>query len=315
MKRSQFAERQYEAAAHIELASGQAGPFVPTQPIETFLAIDAAVDPPSTHAIWQILNVHIPRRVHLSPHLWPELPPQFHNQIPGRFCSLFLQFKRPVFQDNKRAKHYSRIRGNYFEVNISPGQQRKLLALQNRLRPKAAIVRYASPAFWSWEDFLRHDERREVLANSAFITPSRVKAHRKWIYAGASGTVLLNPEPEDAPGEDWKAVIAEMTSLATQESLLEHVQSIAEALTEDGESTETGVDNALLRRIDQYGKFSSDDHSFLINLSIVAREASETDATWVVLLLPDDAWRKRITQWREWTDYVWFRWWRRREEG
>ena len=104
MKNPQFAERQYEAAAYIELARGRASP-VPTQNIEQYLGIDAAADPENINPIWRILSVHIPSRILLSPTLWPSLPRQFHDEIPGRFCSLFLQFKRPKYQDHKRAKY------------------------------------------------------------------------------------------------------------------------------------------------------------------------------------------------------------------
>jgi hypothetical protein len=210
MKKPQFAERQYEAAAHVELSRGGASPFVPTQSIEAYIGIDAAASPKDCHAIWRILNVNIPRGILLSPELWPTLPPQFHDKFPGRFCSLFMQFKRPIFQDDKRAKYNKRMNGHYFEVGITPHQQKALLKLQLQVGRKA-IVRYASPAFWSRVDFDIHDKRRKILANSAFIPPSIVKTHRKWMYAGTSGMVVLNPDPEDAGGETWEAIIVEMT--------------------------------------------------------------------------------------------------------
>lgn len=309
MKAPQFAERQYEAAAHIELARGRASPFVPTQCMEAYLGIDAAADPVQRHAIWRILSVHIPRRVVLSPALWPALPTRFHEQVPGRFCSLFMQFKRPVFQDNKRAKYHGRIGGPYFEVGITPHQQKLLSNLQNRVRGRA-VVRYASPAFWSRAEFDRHDEQRQVLINSAFIPPSRIKTHRKWMYAGSSGKVVLNPDLEDLDAESWESVLREMTELAKEESLREHVRLLASAIGErQGEQQGVSAEGGWLRRIAQYGRFSPDDNAFLLDSSTVARAAENADSTWIVFLLPGASWRDLFSDDRLWL-WRWFRlWW------
>lgn len=300
MKKPQFAERQYEAAAHVELARGQGSPFVPTQSIEAYIGIDAAADPARTHAIWRILSVHIPRRVPLSPALWPALPPQFHDEIPGRYCSLFLQFKRPLFQDSKRAKYHAQIGGPYFQVGITPHQQTALMQLQNRVRTRA-IVRYASPAFWSRIDFDRYDARRQILANSAFITPSRINSHRKWMYVGPTGRVVLNPDIEETDSEAWETVIAEMTELAARQSLREHVQSLATAIGDEGDQTVGRDENSWQVRISQYGQFTDEDLVLLRNLSVVARAAEAADSTWIVMLMPENDWKELLSDDRTWT--------------
>lgn len=309
MKKPEFAERQYEVAACIELALGRASPFVPTQSIEAYIGIDAAADPVKCHAIWRILSVQIPRRIQLSPALWPALPPQFHNQIPGQFCSLFIQFKRPVFQDSKRAKYHSRIGGPYFEVKITPHQQEALWQFQRRVQARA-IVRYASPAFWSRDDFDRYDEHRQVLANSAFIPPARIKTHRKWMYAGQSGKVVLNPDPEDGEGEAWEAVVAEMTGVAARQSLREHVRSLAASLSDEGDLRPAVYEQSWLTRIVEYGKFSRADTEFLVDLSVVARAAEKADSTWIVMLQPENDWKihfsgDRIGMW-SWLRWFWW---------
>lgn len=63
-------------------------------------------------------------------------------------------------------------------------------------RPRGGAVRYASPAFWSRTDFDLRDENRHVLVKSAFVAPSLVKKHKKWMYTSPSGRAVLNPEPE-----------------------------------------------------------------------------------------------------------------------
>ena len=308
MKKPQFAERQYEIAANIELARGRASPFVPTQSIEAYIGIDAAADPAKSHAIWRILSVQIPRRIPLSPALWPALPRQFHDEIPGRFCSLFLQFKRPIFQDNKRAKYNTRMRGPYFQVGITPHQQRALSRLQNRVQGKAS-VRYASPAFWSRDDFDFHDEHRQILANSAFITPSRVKTHLKWMYAGPSGRVVLNPDPEDIDGEGWEAVVGEMTELAVRQSLREHLRTLAVAVSDKGDHPTARGENSWLRRIAQYGQFTDEDKTLLVDLSVISRASEEADSTWLVMLLPENGWKEWFNEDRNWMRHWPFHWW------
>lgn len=306
MKKAQFAERQYEAAVTIELARGGASPFVPTQSVEAYIGIDAAADPVRAHAIWRILGVRIPRRMQLSPALWPALPPQFHDEIPGRFCSLFIQFKRPIFQDSNRAKYYTRMRGSYFEVGITPHQQKTLLQLQRNVRA-AAVVRYASPAFWSRTDFDFHDERRQVLANSAFIAPSRIKTHRKWMYGGSSGKIVLNPDPEDADGEGWEGVLGEMSEVAVRQSLREHVRSLANMVGD--EVDEPRDENSWLGRLSQYGQFSEEDNAILVDLSVIAQAADAADSTWIVMLLPEKGWDELFSDNRIWLSHRSLWWW------
>lgn len=307
MKKPQFAERQYETAVHIELARGRASPFVPTQSIEAYLGIDAAADPVKSHAIWRILSVHVPRRTPLSPALWPALPRQFHDEIPGRFCSLFMQFKRPIFQDGKRAKYHRRLGGPYFEVGITPHQQVALLQLQKRVG-RRAVVRYASPAFWSRADFDLHDEQRRILVNSAFVAPSRVKTHKKWMYTGASGKVVLNPEPEDADGQGWEGVLSECTELAAEGSLREHVRALADTLREGNEQQTAPAEMSWLRRLARYGRFSAEDEALLVDLSVVAGAAEAADSTWVLLLLPNNDWKDLLSDERRWM-WRWSPWW------
>jgi hypothetical protein len=308
MKKPQFAERQYETAAHIELALGRASPFVPTQNIEMYLGIDAAADPVKAHAIWRILSVQIPRRISLSPELWPALPRRFHDQIPGRFCSLFLQFKRPVFQDHARAKYHKRIGGPYFEVGITRHQQMVLLNLEQRVT-KHAVVRYASPAFWSRQEFDRFDEKRTVLVNSAFIAPARVKSHKRWMYGGVNGKVILNPDPEDTDPDDWGAVIRSLEAQAVRQSLRQHVRLIASAVGQTVEPRVTADGTPWFRRILQYGQMSVDDAGLVMDLISVAQAADSAEAVWLILLLPEEQWGQLLREerhlWWPWHGWYW----------
>lgn len=290
-------------------AQGGASPFVPTRRIEASLGIDAAADPDTFHAIWRILSIRIPRRTALSPARWPALPHRFHDQVPRRFCSLFLQFKTPVFQDSPRSKYHGRLGGPLFQVGITSHQQRALLQLQTKVRNRAA-ARYASPAFWSRADLDLHDEKRQVLVNSAFAAPSRVKKHRKWMYTGATGKALFNPEPEDADGEGWSGLIGELAELAEEEvSLRAHVLALAAAIQEREEWQAESASVSWIERLSPYGRFSSEDRHLRLALSVVAEAAEAADSTWLVLLLPNEEHRvwfdERQRHWR-WGPPWWF---------
>lgn len=290
MKKTQFSERQYETAVNNELAIDTSTPFVPTPHAEQYVGFDSASDPTKANAIWRILSVQIPRRVRLLPALWPRLPSQFHGELSGRFCSLFVQYKRPVHQDNARAKYYSKIGGAYYEVQITSHQQRALLQLESRIY-RRAVVRYASPAFWSRSDFDMHDEARTILLNSAFIKPAAVKKHRRWIYASPSGKTLLNPEPEEVRPEGWQALIAELSETAVEETLRAHVQALAASIREQGLLF---ARSTWLERLQRYGEFSEEDQAFLTNLSVVTQAAAEIELDWMVLFFPGEELAKEL---------------------
>jgi hypothetical protein len=306
MKTPEFAERQFETAIYIELSREDSSPFVPTQNVEKYLGIDAAADPDRLHAIWRILDVQIPQRVPLSPTLWPFLPRRFHPSLPtARFCSLFLQVKVANYQDGPRSKYYGKFSGPYFETKITAHQQKTLKALETRLQERA-ITRYVSPVFWSRNDFDAHDRARRVLQNSAFIAPSVVKAHRKWMYNSASGLHVLNPDPEEIGPESWEALAASIQERAREETLFEHVRALATSI--GGELVDGGLEQATwIGRLRQYGEFGGETISLLYYLSVVAQYAELAGVWWLLLLIPDSNTRELLRH----RDQHWWYWWHR----
>ena len=287
MKRPEFAERQYETSIYIELSRDSPhSPFVPTQNVEKFLGIDAAADPSDLHDIWRMLDVHIPSRVPLSPRLWPGLNPRFHGALPiGRFCSLFLQVKVANYQDGRKTKYRDKFDGPYFEARITAHQQKTLQDLELRLQDRA-LTRYVSPAFWSRSDFDAHDAGKQVLQNSAFVSPSIVKKHRKWMYKDTSGLHVLNPNPEDVRPESWELLTEAIRVRAREETLFEHVRGLARSIR--GESVVDGERQATwLQRLQKYGKFDRETLSSLDDFSVVAQFAELANAWWLLLLIPD----------------------------
>jgi len=308
MKPTEFAERQYETTFHLELGSGGGGPFVPTQPLEMYLGIDAATNPRDAHRIWRILNVNLPRRVFLSPALWPMLPRRFHSAISGRFVSLFIQFKVPKFNDSKKAKYRAQFGSPYFEVAFTRHQQFRLAELHQRVRSRA-IVRYASPAFWTRTDFDRISAQRSVLSQSAYLIPSSVGTHKKWMYAGSSGKVILNPNPEEIEFEAWQTLAELMGKQAREESLRSHVTDLAHSIRETQNQSTSKGEPDWLSTIREYVKLSPEDEKHLIDIRTVFDAAEQADTTWVVMLFPDDNSRREFDMFRERFEEYWSHYW------
>jgi hypothetical protein len=290
MQTPQFAERQYETAANIELARGTATPFIPTQNIEFYIGVDAVHQPRDINPIWRILSVRVPRKIMLSPALWPRLPRSFHDEIPGRFVSLFVQYKVPVYQDNRRAKYFGSMNGPYYVASITAHQRRRLQSLEQRVGSRA-VVRYAAPVFWSRQDFDAYDSQRQILTHSAFVPPATVKSHRKWMFAESNRPMIFNPEPEESSGETWAEVTRLLSENARRQSLRQHIRELAELLIE-GLSPGVGHEDAnWIDRLRRYGEFSDDDVQLLLDLSTVALSADLAQADWVILLEPEAKWK------------------------
>lgn len=277
---------------------------MPTQPLEWHLGIDAATNARDAHRIWRVLNANIPRRMPLSPTLWPRLPRRYHSAISGRVVSLFFQFKVPKYNDSKKAKHRAAFTTPYYEVKITKHQQSRLAQLQQRVQARA-LVRYASPAFWTRADFDAHAARRQVLSQSAYMIPSRVGTHQKWFYAGPSGKAILNPDPEDVDSEAWETITALMGARAREESLRTHVQALAQELRE-AQPQQTNQQNAIwLAAIREYARLSPDDEAYLIDLRAVVEAAEQADATWLVMLSPDEDTRKMFDMFQAEYEMLW----------
>ncbi len=306
MKKTVFAERQYETTFLGELGQAGAGAFQPTQRLERFLGIDAATDAQNAHRIWRILNVNVPQRMPLSPAVWPRLPHQYHRDFSSRIVSLFFQFKVARFQDGGRAKYRSAFGAPYFEVSITKHQQMALENLQQSVRARA-IVRYASPAFWSQTDFDKYAASRRVLTQSAFLRPSQVGTHKKWMYAGPLGKCILNPDPEETDSESWERLKGRLTEQAQEESIKDHVRQLAESLREREEDAESADNAPWLDAIREYWRLSEENARYLSDLRTVVNAAERADTTWLIMFTPDEHTGQLLNAPRDMFEYyVWY---------
>lgn len=298
LKATEFAERQYETTFHLELGAGRSGPFVPTQPLERYLGIDAATNPQHSHRIFRLLNANIPRRIMMSPALWPLLPTHYFRSIPVQLVSIFFQFKVPRHNDAVRAKYRARFACPYYEVAVTPHQQAVLLDLQRRVK-SGALVRYAAPVFWTRSAFDAHASHQSILTNSAYISPSRVGTHRKWMYAPSVGSstwrMILNPEPEVFEDDGWETISQVMTEKARLESITDHIGRLA-SLVQGSVRPESDATPAWVAQLREYTHLSPKDERLLVNLRTVVDAAEHADTTWIIMVNLDGHARRFLEQ-------------------
>jgi hypothetical protein len=284
MKRSEFAERQYETSFHLELDVRGGGPFVPTQTLEKFIGIDAATNPSERHRIWKLLRVAVPCRTTLSAGLWPMLPAKWHRHLSVKTVSLFFQYKVPMFNDGAKSRYRKKYGAPYYEVSIAKEQQETLHDLQKRVSQRA-VVRYASPAFWTRADFDRNALSARVLSESAYVSPGRVGAHSKWIYVGPGAKMTVNPDPEELEYETWSSVQAAMAEYSQTETLAEHVRSLATSLAAQGRDVPSSErDNTLVDEVGRELGMPPEDVEYLKDCQVVAEAAERVDVSWIVMV-------------------------------
>jgi hypothetical protein len=94
---AQFEEKQYETAANVEFAIGDAEVYASGQVAEALLAYDVALNAKNL-AVWQLLGTAIPRGAILVPNFWSGVKHKPRAaDLPSRYVSLILQYKRPMY--------------------------------------------------------------------------------------------------------------------------------------------------------------------------------------------------------------------------
>lgn len=224
MPAAEFEEKEYEAAAVIELATLglSPGPVRSSgQVLEKLLGYDAAADPDPTHPIWRVLAVPRPPGIRLLPRLWQPggLPPA--PRLPSHPVSLMLQFKRPEYLQGATAKQWHRWRRPYFRFTRNAQQQRVLLRLERSAGPQAA-VRYAAPAFWRAAELESAHLARTVIKQTGFVSPMTLGSHKVWTYTQPGVKGFGNPDGTRRRFETVDDYI--IASLETAQGALEPLQ-------------------------------------------------------------------------------------------
>lgn len=235
--RAEFEEKQYEAAANIELRWGQHVPkvFPSGQVLEEILGYDTAAAPIRSHVIWRVLAVPRPKGLRLLPSLWPAGSQPSPDRLPRTPVSLVLQFKRPDHLRGPAATQWRLWHHSYFRFQRTERQHQVLRRLEERVGD-AVVVRYAAPAFSSYGELEANQLAGTVLQNSGFVSPFALGSHKVWTYASPGATGYPNPDGDGLRFETVEELLfrdlrpAEQGDLAVYRPLPEHLQALAEAI-------------------------------------------------------------------------------------
>lgn len=122
---AEFAEREYELAANIELAVQGAVFHTPAQVLEKFLGYDVAVNPRDP-SIWTLLQEAAPPGALLMPNLWLGAPVGA-GDLPSFHVSLLIQYKRPQQMVQSNAGQWSYWRRPYYRIWIEHWQRSNMV--------------------------------------------------------------------------------------------------------------------------------------------------------------------------------------------
>jgi hypothetical protein len=194
---AEFAEKTFETAYDIELATGSGGNpavFAPSQVFEHLLGFDAAADPGKDHVLWKVLSAPRPHGLVLRTDSWSGSGLAAPNQalLPSFLVSYIVQFKRPEFLRGARAKQWALWGGPYFRFGRDATQQRVLKRLEVNLGDQA-VVRYAAPAFHTSSELDAARWAREIIALTGHVAPTTLADHRVWTYQAADSPGRGNP--------------------------------------------------------------------------------------------------------------------------
>ena len=224
---AEFEEKQYETAANIELGLQHAAVFAAGQVLEAVVGYDAAIHPPAQAPIWSLVGA-APGGLVLTPNLWqrarvqPKAP-----QLPSTYVSLILQYKRPKYLTTSMATQWHHWGKPYFRFPILHRQQVILSHLENALAARA-VLRYACPAFWMYNDLQTYQAARDVLSQSTFVSAISLTGHSAWTY-DLPGTVgYANPNGERIQADEIAGVWeeAKRKSKHQNENLFQHLRSV-----------------------------------------------------------------------------------------
>lgn len=156
------------------------------------MGYDAVADPNPDHVIWRLLALPRPQGLKLLPELWTSGARPEAAKLPKTAISLIIQYKRPEWITGGRAAQWHFWNRPYFRFPINSVQQAKLHRLEQATAPHA-MVRYASPAFWTVEELEVAQHRFRVLQSTGFVAPENLHGHKFWTYSAPGNDGRANP--------------------------------------------------------------------------------------------------------------------------
>lgn len=287
----QFGERQYELAANLEMLAGGGQFFVPTLPQEKDIGIDIALTPGNPQ-IWSLLKVKPPPGVRLGPGAVPTWPPNLPTAAsPPFLISLFLQYKRSTFLTRKNAKEWSHHGEPYWRIVLTPHQHKLLRELELRVGDKA-VVRYAAPRFWQYQELWLFQSMGAILDQSMFVSPEEALSHHSRLTWSPTHGLQGHSTPERLPDERStelsRAVIAKAASSLDadkREDARTHIRTLARALEalDPGKPRRKRLQEVRVERNEIYDALDDETVEVAIDMAIIMDTAASVNADWLLI--------------------------------
>jgi hypothetical protein len=183
--KTEFEEPEYEGPLYNQLLSSSLNIWTPGRRFERVFGIDSAVLS-QNHFFWSLFGQSAPLvgtslRNYQWHFLWRFISRTI-RPVPKFQVNLLIQSKRPADRKGVNGGYAAHgIRGEYWQFSMTPHQQKILLQLESKLGTDALVV-YACPAFHKFEDLERHIENGQIIENSTFVKPHRLRGHSKWVF-------------------------------------------------------------------------------------------------------------------------------------
>lgn len=196
MPKSEFSEDQFECNLICEISNGHGSGsglhfFKPSRKLENLIGYDFAINTNySSLSAWGV-------KTNSSSHL-PSLPTSY--TVPGVFVSSFIQCKVPFRALRKSSRNHTKWNHwnrPFYQYSVTQGvgaQQEHLLTLERRTKGKA-VVRYASPCFYTFPELNSFASKSNIADNTNFVAPTEIKTHGTYTYIDTSlGKGFSKPE-------------------------------------------------------------------------------------------------------------------------
>lgn len=281
---AEFEEKQYETAANIELALQHAAVFAAGQVLESVVGYDAATAPPQNAPIWGLMGTNAPKGLQLTPNLWqpPRVPPKAPD-LPSSYVSLILQYKRPRYLQSTLAAQYNYWQGAYYRFLIDQNQQDILAQLESSLSGRA-ILRYACPAFWKYDDLQIHQQNKSILSQSTFVSASNLVSHTAWTYRSPGTVGYPNPRYKEVSTDNfstlWKSL--ETKGKRRKENLFQHLRQLGSAL-ETPLVEERPDDNTWLNQFNTTNQLNPVQSQAVLDTLELTEHFGKTGSSWFVV--------------------------------
>jgi hypothetical protein len=216
----EFEERQFEQHLTNEMLLRNDLLYVPGQVLEGTLGFDAAMfsvnrrfwrhfDQDLGFPFFRSLRIRRQRPgVRPDTSWWRELDHAVDFFPRFRF-NVFVQYKRPTYLKSTSAKQWGDWGRPYFRYVISLHQQRALEQLESRLAD-AAIVVYASPAFYRRDELWAAIGKSRLIEETNFCQPINLTGHAAYTYIESGSKGRAYSEPADVESFELKPRIKQL---------------------------------------------------------------------------------------------------------